>query len=157
MGQMTLATSARIVVRGPGRVNTGRISLVADEMTAGCRLHGLVTVGTRHVADAMIAGSRRHLALAETTIDAPTVEVVTAVIVANHRPPPGGIVGAVTRFRGRHLVSGTNLNVTVLLHTERVNGTGTVLVITTAEDIIYRTGIGIAGVDEDVHHREYLL
>ena len=93
---MTFATPALIVVRGPRPVNTGGIRTVADEMTVGRRLHGLVTVGTRHGPDAMIAGPHRHLGLAEGTI-----EVVTAVIVASH-PPPGGIVSLATRSRGRH-------------------------------------------------------
>jgi len=73
----------------------------------------------------MLARHHRHLALAE-----PTVEVVTAVIVASH-PLPGGIVGAASRSRGRHLVS--------------------VLAITTAEDVIHGTDTEIAGVDEDVY------
>ena len=110
---------------------------------------------TRHGADAMIAGRRRHLALAETTIGAPTVELVTAVLVASHHPPLGGIVSAVTRYRGRHLV-----RVRVLCRAERAHGTETetVLVITIAEEMIHGTGTlaGIVGVDEDVYHREYL-
>jgi len=154
MRRMTLATSARVVVRRPRPVNTGGIPLDADEMTVGRHLRRPVTVGTRHGADAMIAGRRRHLALAETTIDAPTVGVVTGVIVASHHPHPlpGGIVGAATRFRGRHLV-----RVRVLRHAERAHGTGTVLVITIAGGMIHGTGTGIAGVDEDVYHREYLI
>jgi len=91
---MTLATGARIVVRRPRRVNTGGIPLVADEMTVGCHLHHLITVVTRHDVDAMIASPHRHLALAETTIGAPTVEVDTAVTVASHHLPLGGIVVA---------------------------------------------------------------
>ena len=145
MRQMTLATAARIVVRRPRPVNTGGIHPAADEMTVERHLHHLVTVGTRHGADATIAGRRLHLALAETTIDGMTVEVVTAVIVASRRPLlPGGIVGAATRSRGRHLV-----RVRVLRHAERTHGTGTVLVITTAEEMIHGTGTGIAAVDED--------
>jgi len=51
------------------------VPLAASETTAGRYLHLSVTAGTRHVAaDAMIAGPRRHLALAETT-----VEVVTTI------------------------------------------------------------------------------
>jgi len=146
MRQMTLATAAHIVVHQPRRVNTGRIPLVADEMTVGRRLHRLVTVVTRHGADAMTAGPHLHLGLAETTIDGPTVEVVTGVIVASHHPPPGGLVGAATRSRGRHLV-----RVRVLRHAERAHGTGTVLVITTAEEMIHGTDTGIVGVDEDVY------
>jgi len=115
-------------------------------MTVGRHLHRPVTVVTRHDADAMTAGPRRHLALADTTIDAPTVEVVTGVIVASHHPPPGGIVGAATRSRGRHLV-----RVRVLRHAEITHGTGTVLVITTAEEMIRGTYTGIAGVDEGVY------
>ena len=147
MRQMTLATAARIVVRRPRPVNTGGIHPAVDEMTVERHLHHLVTVGTRHGADATIAGRRLHLALAETTIDGMTVEVVTAVIVASRRPLlPGGIVGAATRSRGPHLV-----RVRVLRHTERTHGTGTgtVLVITTAEEMIHGTGTGIAAVDED--------
>jgi len=109
-------------------------------------LHRPVTVVTRHDADAMTAGPRRHLALADTTIDAPTVDVVTGVIAASHHPPPGGIVGAATRSRGRHLV-----RVRVLRHAERAHGTGTVLVITTAEEMTHGTDTGIVGVDEDVY------
>ena len=146
MRQMTLVTGARIVVRRPRRVNTGGIPLVAVEMTVGRRLHRPVTVVTRYGADAMTAGPHLHLGLAETTIDAPTVEVVTGVIAASHHPPPGGIVGAATRSRGRHLV-----RVRVLRHAERAHGTETVLVITTAEEMIHGTDIGIVGVDEDVY------
>jgi len=112
----------------------------------GRHLHRPVTAGTRHGADAMIAGPRRHLTLAETTIGAPAVEVVTGVIVASHHPPPGGIVVAATRFRGRHLV-----RVRVLRHAERAHGTETVLVITTAEETIHGADTGIVGVDEDVY------
>src|SRR5712691_952482 len=100
--QVALATAARIVVRRPRPVNTGGIPPAADEMPVGRHLHRLASVGTRHAADAMTAGPHRHLALAETTIDGTTVEVVTAVIVAR-RPPPGGTVAAATRSRGRHL------------------------------------------------------
>jgi hypothetical protein len=93
----------------------------------------------------MIAGRHLHLGLAETTIDGATVEVVTGIIVASHHPPPpGGIVGAATRSRGRHLV-----RVRVLRHAERAHGTGTVLVISIAEEMIHETNTGIAGVDED--------
>ena len=151
--QLTLATAARIVARRPRPVNTGGIPLVADEMTVGRRLHRLVTVGSHHGGDAMTAGLHLHLGLAETTIDAPTVEVVTGVIVASHHPPPGGIAGAATRYRGRHLVS-----VRVLRHAERAHGTGTVLVITTAEEMVHGTDTGTAGVDENMCiHWEYLL
>ena len=129
---------------------TDRIPLAADKMTVR-RHRRPVAVMTRHGADAMIAGRRRHLALVETTIGAPTVKLVTAVLVASHHPPPGSIVGAVTRYRGRHLVC-----VRVLCHAERAHGTETVLVITIAEEMIDRTGTGIIGVDEDVYYREYL-
>ena len=142
MRQMTPASAARIVVRLPRPVNAGGILPAADEMTVGRHLHRLVTGGTCHGTDATIAGQHLHLALAETT-----VEVVTGVIVANHqRPPPGGIVGAATRSRGRHLV-----RVRVLRHAERAHGTGTgtVLVIMTAEEMIHGAGTGIAAVDED--------
>ena len=137
---MTFATPARIVVRGPRPVNTGGIRTVADEVTVGRRLHGLVTVGTRHGADAMIAGPHRHLGLAEGTIDGTTIEVVTAVIVASH-PPPGGFVGLATRSRG--LVS--------VLHAKRAHVTRTILMITTAEEMIHGTDTGITGVDEDMY------
>jgi hypothetical protein len=147
MRQMTLATAARIVVRRPRPVNTSGIHPAADEMTAGLHLRRPVTPGTRHGADATIAGRHLHLGLAETTIDGTTVEVVTGVIVASHHPPPpGGIVGAATRSRGRHLV-----RVRVLRHAERAHGTGsgTVLVISIAEEMIHETNAGVAGVDED--------
>jgi len=134
---MTLATAAPIVVRRPRPVNTGGVPPAADEMTVGHYLHRPVTADSRHVTDAMIAGRHRHLALAE-----PMVEVVTAVFVAS-LTPPGGIVGAASRSRGRHLVS-------ILRHAERAHGTGTVLAITTAEDVIHGTDTEIAGVDEDV-------
>ena len=39
----------------------------------------------------------------------------------------------------------------VLRHAERTHGTGTILVIMTAEDIIHGADTGIAGVDEDVY------
>jgi len=153
MRQLTLATGARIVVRRPRRVNTGGIPLVADEMAVGRRLHRLVTVVTRHGADAMIAGRHLHLGLAEMTIGAPTVEVVTGVIVASHHPPPGGIAGAATRYRGPHLV-----RVRVLRHAERAHGTGTVLVNPTAEEMVHGTDTGTAGVDENMCiHWECLL
>jgi len=54
--------------------------------TVSRHLHRPITVGTRHVADAMIALPHRHLALAETTIDGTIFKVVTAVIVASHPP-----------------------------------------------------------------------
>jgi len=112
-------------------------------------LHRLATVGTHHVADAMIAGRHLHLAPAETTI-----EVVTVVIVAS-RPSPGGVVGAATRSRGRLLasLSVTNVTVSVLRHGERAHGTGagTVLVITTAEEMIQGTDTMFPCVDEDVY------
>ena len=121
----------------------------------GRHLHRPVTAGTRHGADAMIAGPRRHLTLAETTIGALVVEVVTGVFVASYHPPPGGIVGAATRSRGRLLasLSVTNVIVSVLRHGERAHGTGagTVLVITTAEEMIQGTDTRIPGVDEDVY------
>ena len=93
----------------------------------------------------MIAGPHRHLTLAETTTNAMTVEVVTGVIVASH-PLPGGIIGTTTRSRGRHLVS-----MSVLHHAQRAHGTGTNLVIMTAEEMIHGTDTGIAGVDENVY------
>jgi len=65
-------------------MNTGGILPAVDEMTARRHLHRPVTVRTRHAADAMIAGPHRDLALAETTIDASSTEVVKAVIVASH-------------------------------------------------------------------------
>jgi hypothetical protein len=92
----------------------------------------------------MIAGRHLHLGLAETTIDGTTVEMVTAAaIIASRHPPPGVIVGAATRSRGRHLD-----RVRALRYAERAHGTGTVLVITTAEEIIHGTDTGIAGVHE---------
>ena len=125
-------------------VNTDGIPPGADEVTVGRHLHHPITVATRHGADVMTAGRHLHLALAETT-----VEVVMGVIVAGHHPPPGGIVGAATRSRGRH-----HVRVRVLRHAERTHGTGTVLVITTAEEMIHETGTGIADVDEDVYSLE---
>ena len=44
----------------------------------------------------------------------------------------------------------------VLRHATRAHGTGTVLVITTAEDMIHGTDTGITADDEYVYHREYL-
>jgi len=92
MRQMTLVTGARIVVRRPRRVNTGGIPLVAVEMTVGRHLHRPVTVVTRHDADAMTAGPRRHLTLANTTIDAPTDRDGRSGYGRNRResPPPTG-------------------------------------------------------------------
>ena len=87
MRQMALATGARIVVRRPRPVNTGRIPPGADEMTVGRHLRHLVTVGTRHGGDAMTAGRHLHLGLAETSIGAPTVGAVTGVIDASHTTP----------------------------------------------------------------------
>ena len=105
---------------------------------------------TRHAADAMIAGPHCHLALVETMIDVTTVEVVTSVIVASHSPP-GGIVGAATRSRGRRLERVTNVNMSVLRYAKRAHWTGTVLVVTTAEEMVHRTDTWIVGVDEDVN------
>jgi len=87
MRQITLTTGAHIVVRQPHPINTGGIPLVADEVTVGRHLHRLVTVGTRHGADAMTASLHRHLSLAETTIGPHTVEVVTD---RHESPPPAG-------------------------------------------------------------------
>jgi len=64
--------------------------------TVSRHLHRPVTVGTRHVADAMIAVPHCHLALAETTIDGTTFKVVTVVIVASH--PPRGAVSSTQRL-----------------------------------------------------------
>ena len=44
-----------------------------------------------------------------------------------------------------------NVNVSVFCHAGRAHRTGTVLVITTAEEMIHGTDTGIAGVDEDVY------
>jgi hypothetical protein len=84
----------------------------------------------------------RHLAFAETVVDGTMVELVTGVFIASH-PPSGGIVGTATQSRGRHLVR-------VLRHAKRAHGTGTILVITTAEEMAHGTDTGIAGVDEGV-------
>jgi hypothetical protein len=93
----------------------------------------------------MITGPRRRVSLAEMPIYATTVEVLTTVIAASH-PLLGGIAGAATRPRGRHLVS-----VRVLRsNAERAHGTGAVLVITTAEETIDGTDTGIAAVGENV-------
>ena len=64
----------------------------------------------------------------------------------SHHPPPGGIISAVTRYRGCHLV-----HIRALRHAKRVHGTGTVLMITTAEEMIHGTDTGIVGVDDDVY------
>jgi hypothetical protein len=40
------------------------------------------------------------------------------------------------------------VSIRVLHHTERAHGTGTVLVITGAEEMVHGTDTGIAGVDE---------
>ena len=119
---MTLAPAALIVVRRPRPVNTGGIPPGADVMTVELYLHRLVTIGTRHCTGRMMAGRHFHLGLAETMIDGTTVEVAAVAIVASRHPPPGFIVGAATRSRGRHLV-----RVRVHRYAERVHGTGTVL------------------------------
>ena len=50
------------------------------------------------------------------------------------------------------------MSVYVLRHAERVHGTGTVLVITTAEEMVHETDTGTAGVNEKMCiHWEYLL
>ena len=82
---------------------------------------------------------------AETPIYATTVEAVTTVMVASH-PLPGGIVGAASRSRGRHLV---DTNIRVLRNAERAHGTGAVLVIMTADEVIDGTDTRIAAVGED--------
>jgi len=87
MRQITLVTGACIVIRRPHPVNTGGIPLVADKVTVGRHLHRLVTVRTRHGADAMTASPHRHLSLAETTIGPHTVEVV---MDCHESPPPAG-------------------------------------------------------------------
>jgi len=48
-------------------------------------------------------------------------------------------------------VSVTNVNVSVPRHAERAHGTRTVLVITTAEEVIHGTDAGIPAIDEDVY------
>jgi len=52
----------------------------------------------------------------------------------------------VTQYQGHYLV-----RVHALRHTKRAHRTGTVLVITTAEEMIHRTDTGIAGIDDDVY------
>ena len=52
----------------------------------------------------------------------------------------------VTWYQGCHLV-----RVHALCHAERAHRTRTVLVITTAEEMIHRTDTGIVGVDDDVY------
>ena len=42
------------------------------------------------------------------------------------------------------------MSIRVLCHAERAYGTGTVLVITGAEEMVHGTDTGIAGVDEDL-------
>jgi len=137
---MTLASAAPTVVRRPRPGNTGGVSLpplATDKMAVGHHLHR-VTVGTCHAVDAMIAGPHRHLALAETTMDARTIEVVTAVIVAIHSPQ-GGIIDGATQSRGRHLVSIMNVDVSALRHTERAHGTDTR--ITSVDEDAYSLGV----------------
>ena len=65
---MAFVTAAPIIVHRPRAVNsnTGRIPPAADEITVGRHLHRPIAVGTRHAADAMIAGPHRHLPLTET-------------------------------------------------------------------------------------------
>jgi hypothetical protein len=123
----------------------GRIPYAAGETTVGCQIHHPATVGTRHGAGAMIAGPHRRVSLAETPIYATTVEVLTAVIAAR-QPLLGGIAGAATRPRGRHLVSVRVPRSNAV----RAHGTGAVLVITTAEEMIDGTDTGIAAVGENV-------
>jgi len=43
------------------------------------------------------------------------------------------------------------MEVSILRQAERAHGTGTVLMITTTEEVIHGTDVGIAGVNEDVH------
>ena len=147
MRPMTLATATRIVVHRPWPINTGGIHPTVDETTVGRHLRLLVATGTRQSADATIAGpaspprSRR---------DDDRWDDGRSGYDRNRREPPppatGGIVGAATRSRGRHLV-----RVRVLRHAQRMPGTGTVLMITTAEEMVYEIGTGIADVDEDVY------
>src|SRR5260221_8291662 len=47
----------------------GQASPPPGETIVGRKHHRPVTVGTRHAADAMIAGRHLHLALAETTVE----------------------------------------------------------------------------------------
>lgn len=153
MPRMILVTVTLVVARRPRLVIMGGIRPVVGEMPVGHHLHRPVPVGTRRVAGAMTAEHPRRLTLVGTiTIDKTTAAAVMVEIVVS---PPRGIVGAATRFRGLHLVGATSVAVRVRVHVhprvrrhvERAYETGTVLVITTAEEMIHETNTGIAGAD----------
>ena len=122
-----------------------------DEMRIGCYRRHLLSIGTRHCPGTMIAGRHLHLGLAETTIDGTTVEVATAVLVASrHLPPPGGIVGAATRSRGRHLVARSRSPP----RRENARDRDYSRDYDRSREMIDGTDAGIAGVDEVVHSLE---
>lgn len=114
------------------------MTLATAARTVVRRRRPVNTSGIPLAADEMTAGRRLH-----------------RLATVASRPPPGGIVGAATRYRGRHLASVTNVIVSVLHRGERAHGTGTgtVLVITIAEEMIHGTDTGTT----DVHERVYSL
>lgn len=151
---MTLATAILVVVRQHRLVIIAAIRRPAvGEMTVGHRPHHVILVGTRLlIAGVMTAGRHRHhLALVEMTID---VAAMAEIVVS----PLRGIVDAVTRFRGVHLVLVDVTSVSARRrHVERAveSGSGTVigtthvlaLVIMTAEEMTRERDTGIADAD----------
>jgi len=161
---MTLATAVLVVARQHRLVIIAAIPRPAvGEMTVGHHRHHVSLVGTRlPTAGVMTAGRHRHhLALAGMTIDvAAMVEIVVS--------PLCGIVDAVIRFRGVHLVLVDVTNVSVhRRHVKRAveSGTGTVigtahvlvLAIMTAEEMILGRDTGIADADTNDHVMVHLL
>jgi hypothetical protein len=165
--RMTLATVALVVACRHRPVIQGGIRPAVGEMTVGRHHHHAALVGTRRAAGAMTAGRRRrHLALAGMTIDVMRIAAVMVEIVAS--PPPRGIVGAATRFRGLHRFLGgvTSASASVRRRVGKAHESGTVtgtgrgrglLVITIAGEMIHGRNTGIAGADTNVHFMGYLL
>ena len=133
----------------------------AGVMTVVHRPYHVTLVGTRlHTAGVLTAGRHRlHLALAGMMINAATM---VEIAVSRLR----GIVDAVTRFRGVHLVFVDVMNANVHRHhVERVVESGTaigtahlhVLVIMTAEEMVRGRDTGITAADTNNHVIVHLL
>lgn len=140
-----IVTATAAVVLRLRRVALSGILPVVDVTTAGHPLHRPVLVGTSRVADAMtVAHHHHHLAPGGMTIEGTTAVAVMAETVAN---PLHGIVGAVSRIRGRPLVGATTARVSVRRRDGRLCETAIETAIMTAKETTHGTDTGIAGVD----------
>jgi len=144
---MTLVTAALVVVRRLHPVVPGGIRPAVGEMTVGhhLHLHHPVPVGTRRYVGATTVGRPLHLVLAGSMIDVTTTAGVMAGVAMS---PLRGIVAAQSRFRGPHPVVAMTTTAHVRHRVE--TAPGTVLVTTTAEEMIRGRDIGIAGADANV-------